>query len=170
MVKNINRPVLESYDNKVVQVLSLFSVFLFTLTYNVKNEILLNTVFVDARRVYIRALVDFFKNQRCKSDDLIYGDFINTKFDLSINMSDSFRKEINKQTAHLTMLRGTFNVNDSEYEDMARQIVSSITEFMNELGVQNIKEKYKAELEDDFAVELINTVLAQLLIIKSINS
>ena len=62
-MKNINRPVLESYDNKVVQVLSLFSVFLFTLTYNVKNEILLNTVFVDARRVYIRALVDFFKNQ-----------------------------------------------------------------------------------------------------------
>lgn len=169
-MKNINRPILESYDNKVVQVLSLFSVFLFTLTYNVKNEILLNTVFVDASRVYIRALVDFFKNQRSHNDDLIYRDFINTNLDLSINMSVSFRNEINKQTAHLTVLRGTFNVNDSEYEDMARQIVSSITEFMNELGVQNIKEKYKAELEDDFAVELINTVLAQLLIIKSINS
>ena len=169
-MKNINRPVLESYNNKVVQVLSLFSVFLFTLTYNVKKDVLLNTVFVDARRVYIRALVGFFKNQRCKSDDLIYSDFINTNLDLSINMNNSIRIEINKQTAHLTMLRGTFNVDDIEYKDMTRQIVMSITGFMNELDVQHIKEKYKTQLEDEFAVDLINTVLTQLFTISSINS
>ncbi len=151
----------ESYDNKVAQVLFLFSMFLYTLMFRSKDNTFVNNVFVGIRRIYIRALAGFFKKTKQQNDDLIYLDFIDTNLDISVKLPKSIRCEINKQTAHFTELRGCFNIDNPEYIDTAKQLVSSINKFMRELDV-HIKESYRHEFEDYNTQELRSTVITQL--------
>ena len=151
---------LECYDNKVAQLQALFLMFLYTVIYDSANNQMLHNVFADCRRIYMRAILDFFSNKK-KGDDLNYKDFINTETNFEIQGVGNIRTLTNKQTAHFTKKRGTFRGAENKYADVVKQLIDRISCFMRELD-QNVTDRYRQEYQDASVQELRSVVLAQL--------
>ena len=151
---------LECYNNKVAQLFALFLAFLYTAMYDSKENQMLHNIFADCRRIYTRAILDFFSNNK-KGDDLNYKDFIHTEVNFEIFGAEHIRTLANKQTAHFTKSRGTFGNTTNEYKYVAKQLIKKISCFMQELD-RNITENYLQEYKDESVQELRKVVLAQL--------
>lgn len=160
-MKTSNKIYLENCSNKIVQLFSLFSNFLFVVLKNSKNDYVLNNVLVDSRHLYIRSLIDFFNNKK-KGDDLTCNDFIDSTHDYNIQCNSIFRNLLNKQTIHFTDKRGTFSIdNDEEHKRITIQLIKNINHFLDELEI-HIKDKYKEDFYDPNAQNLYHSLLSQI--------
>lgn len=161
---------LENYDNKVGQVFALFSMFLYTVLYDSPNDRMLHNIFTDSRRIYMRALMDFFSEKKAYPDDLNYQDFIDTTDSFRIVVASNNTRDLaSKQTAHATKKRGTFVVDDAEHTSITKQLIKQINHFIKELD-QSIKDLYKQDYADKTAQELRGVVLAQIAKICLVNA
>lgn len=160
-MENSGELYLECYNNKVGQILSVFSMFLYTTMVDSKDNRMLHNVFTESRRIYMRSLIDFFSDAKGRRDDLNYSDFVEGAYDFNVQSAEEFRNLTNKQTAHFTSKRGTFLIDDTEHMNVAKQLIRNINRFMEALE-SDIKEDCKQEYEDATVQKLRNVVLSQI--------
>lgn len=156
---------LEDFDNELGQVFAEFSMFLYLVTYDSKDDLMLHNVIMNSQCTCIRTLSEFFTDNRRYTDDIIYSDFLldNTKCDLCVNLSEKTREFINKSTAHLSKRRGKIKAPQKAYIEAKTKLVRSINRFIGELIAGNIKHEYVQQFEDEKVAKLKNTVLTQIL-------
>lgn len=163
---------LEDFDNELGQVFAEFSMFLYLVTYDSKNDPMLHNVIMNSQCTCIRTLSEFFTDKRKDDDDIIYSDFLKkpAKANLVVNFPKEVRVFINKNTAHLSKKRGKKAVPQEAYIEAKTKIVRSINRFIGELIDGNIKHEYVQQFEDEKVAKLKSIVLTQILNIGIINA
>jgi hypothetical protein len=151
--------------NPVVQLFSLFAQFLYTIQFDSRDNFLLHNIFVDSRRIYRRELMDFFRDEKTKPDDLNYRDFIDTVQTYAMDGTENFRTLVNQQTAHFTKRRGTVQAGDAEQIQAAKQLVDFIYRFMQELD-SSAKEEYREAYQEPSVQKLRSFILSQIINIR----
>lgn len=155
---------LEDYNNPFIQIFHEFHIFLFTAQYDCKSNKMLSNVILDSKKIHIRALCEFFSNQRNTKDDFIYKDFISSSTDLSVDIDKTLRTFINKNTAHISKQRGngTINVPDGEFLKVQQALIKSINRFIGELD-NHVCDKYKDLYNEKDVQNIKSSVLTQIL-------
>lgn len=144
---------LEEADNLLVQVYYEFAVFLFLVQRKSADKYLHN-IMMDATRIHIRVLADFFSSKRNNPSDLLYSDFLINCPSIQIDLPRHIRHFINQSTAHLTKGRGKNVINDQEFRGIVSSIVSSIHGFTSQANRANLKDEYKSLLDDEALKEI----------------
>lgn len=160
---------LENYDNLFVQIFNEFYTFLYVVQYDCKSNLTLHNVMLDSKKIHIRALCDFFSNQRKQDDDLIYTDFINSQVDLSVQKTTDLKRFINKSTAHISKKRGTLKFPEKDFLDVTKALICRINRYIAELD-KNLKREYKVLYDDEKVQKMRKNVLTQVLAVAVYNA
>ena len=153
---------LEGNDNIFVHIFYEFLTFLYLIQYDCKTNKMLHNIMLDSKKIRIRALCDFFSEERKKKGDMIYTDFIISDMDLCVALPTNLRTFINKETAHITEMRGKLDVPNDELIETIKSIVSSINSFIGELD-RNIKSEYKQCYQDNEMQKIRQNTLTAIL-------
>lgn len=165
---------LEDDKNLLVQVFAEFITFLYLTLCDSKDNKMLHNIFLESKRIHIRALSDFFSsNEKMRrKGDLSSSYFLAAPIPLDVQVSSNLRDQINKETAHLTEKRGTLSVSDQDYIEASTTIIQSINRFMKELDCGNMSEECAQAIKETNATELrqvIRKLLVEISIINALN-
>ena len=154
---------IEDCNNPVYQVFNEFSSFINSIIiFHFFSDKMIKNIALDAMRVYIRALVEFFEKKdnaqnESRNDNLFYSDFIDIEEDLSVKISQDVRQCINKETAHLSKKRGTLNFDNNKYNKAIKDVLYAIFKFMESCKT-SLKSEYKNNYNDNDVSMLIQDI------------
>ena len=160
---------IEDTDNPIIQVLQEFLSFLYLVKPIYSNDRTLHNILLQARKLHMRVLLDFFSNKRNpRYDDYRYNDFITAAEDLSVFCPNNLWEFINKSLMHPSDKRGKLSVPTSDLENVKNSLVESIERFIKALD-SKLNSEFAEFYKDDRIKVMKKKILSDVCVVKFLN-